>query len=215
MAYLYHLLSSNVARGGQIMVVIFFVSLVAWWLGLEKLLFLTRFSRARRRFLRSIRDITSGARSFTPTGVEPFDILLEQVSVYRNEPRNTCSPVLMFREFLIGAVPMLEKGFATMSSWISVAPLLGLLGTVAGMIETFRVITTYGLGNPNLTAEGISIALLTTQAGLTVAFPMVLLHNFLVGRSRAIKSKLLMDGEELVTSLGVRPDTPGKDAHGV
>lgn len=205
MAYLYHLLASNVAKGGIIMVIIFGVSLVAWYLGLEKLLFLRKFSRARKRYLRAVKMLNDGKTSYGSTGIEPFDVLLEQVRVYGDRPKSTCAVPLMFREFLIGAVPMLEKGFATMSAWISVAPLLGLLGTVAGMIETFRVITTYGLGNPNLTAEGISIALLTTQAGLTVAFPMVLFHNYLLGRSRTLKSQLLVDGEELVSRLDPKP----------
>ncbi|MBD3242060.1 MAG: hypothetical protein GF331_15830, partial [Chitinivibrionales bacterium] len=53
MEYAYHLLASNVAKGGVIMVVIFFVSLVAWYLGLEKFLFLRRFGRARKRFVES------------------------------------------------------------------------------------------------------------------------------------------------------------------
>ncbi len=204
MEYAYHLLASNVAKGGVIMVVIFFVSLVAWYLGLEKFLFLRRFGRARRRFVASVGAIVAGEETYRKTGMEAFDMLLDELAVYCREPKQTCSPTLMFREFLIATVPMLERGFSTMSAWISVAPLLGLLGTVAGMIQTFRVITTFGLGNPNLTAEGISVALLTTQAGLTVAFPMVLFHNFLVNRSRHIKSRLLMDGEDLVNRVKSR-----------
>lgn len=204
MEYAYHLLASNVAKGGVIMVVIFFVSLVAWYLGLEKLLYLRKFRRARKRFVDSMAAIVEGEATYGKTGVEPFDVLLDELSTYCREPKQTCSPTLMFREFLIATVPMLERGFSTMSAWISVAPLLGLLGTVAGMIQTFKVITTFGLGNPNLTAEGISVALLTTQAGLTVAFPMVLFHNLLLNQSRGIKGRLLKDGEELVNRIKAR-----------
>lgn len=58
-----------------------------------------------------------------------------------------------------------------------VAPLLGLLGTVTGMVETFEVITVYGNQNPVLMADGISEALITTQSGLVIAFPLLLLNH--------------------------------------
>ncbi|MBD3315082.1 MAG: hypothetical protein GF344_04790, partial [Chitinivibrionales bacterium] len=70
-----------------------------------------------------------------------------------------------------------------------------------GMIETFRVITAFGLGNPNLTADGIRVALITTQAGLTVAFPLMIFHNYLVNRSRGIVNKLILDGETLIKRI--------------
>ncbi|MHC4777797.1 MAG: MotA/TolQ/ExbB proton channel family protein [Planctomycetota bacterium] len=65
----------------------------------------------------------------------------------------------------------------------SVAPLLGLLGTVTGMIETFDAITLFGTGNPRSLAEGISEALITTQAGLIVALPTLLAYNVLSRRT--------------------------------
>jgi len=58
-----------------------------------------------------------------------------------------------------------------------VAPLLGLLGTVTGMVQTFKVITIYGNQNPVLMADGISEALITTQSGLIIAFPILLLNQ--------------------------------------
>jgi biopolymer transport protein ExbB len=67
-----------------------------------------------------------------------------------------------------------------------VAPLLGLLGTVTGMIVTFQAITLFGTGDPKLMAGGISQALVTTVLGLMVAIPMVLLHTLVAGRSKKI-----------------------------
>jgi biopolymer transport protein ExbB len=61
----------------------------------------------------------------------------------------------------------------------SIAPMLGLLGTVTGMVHTFETIQQFGFGNPVLLADGISEALLTTQAGLLVAFPLMLAYNHL------------------------------------
>src|SRR5690606_40628921 len=67
-----------------------------------------------------------------------------------------------------------------------VAPLLGLLGTVVGMIQTFQAITLFGTGDPTVMASGISAALVTTMLGLTVAIPTVLLHTIVNGRARSI-----------------------------
>lgn len=74
----------------------------------------------------------------------------------------------------------LSKGLETMMVWISAAPLLGLLGTVVGMISTFDTITNYGNSNPVFLTEGISLALHTTQAGLLVSIPIMLFYNSLV-----------------------------------
>ena len=70
------------------------------------------------------------------------------------------------------------------------APLLGLLGTVMGMIELFDVITMHGTSDPKLLAGGISIALVTTEAGLIAAIPLQLIHTFLVNRADAVRSRM-------------------------
>jgi biopolymer transport protein ExbB len=71
-----------------------------------------------------------------------------------------------------------------------VAPLLGLLGTVTGMITTFDIITEFGTGDPKLLSGGISIALVTTELGLAVAIPMLLLGNILSGWAESIKDDM-------------------------
>ena len=68
----------------------------------------------------------------------------------------------------------LERRHEAIGALAGVAPLLGLLGTVLGMIETFQVISTFGTGNAQAMAEGISVALITTQTGLLVAIPGLL-----------------------------------------
>ncbi len=70
------------------------------------------------------------------------------------------------------------------------APLLGLLGTVNGMIVTFKVIATYGNSNPILMADGISEALLTTQAGLSIAFPLLFIHTLLKNKLYQLKRQV-------------------------
>lgn len=91
-------------------------------------------------------------------------------------------------ESILHETPYLERFESAIMVFAAVAPLLGLLGTVTGMISTFDVITEYGTGDPKLLSGGISEALVTTQLGLMVAIPALLLGNLLSGWSERIKS---------------------------
>ena len=75
----------------------------------------------------------------------------------------------------------LDRYLNTLGTIASISPLLGLLGTVIGMIKVFSVITTQGVGDPGVLAGGISQALITTAAGLTVAIPTLLFHRYFRG----------------------------------
>lgn len=76
----------------------------------------------------------------------------------------------------------LERYLGTLAMIISITPLLGLLGTVIGMIEVFAAIVAEGVGNPSVLAGGISKALITTAAGLSVAIPALVFHRYLSGK---------------------------------
>ena len=89
-------------------------------------------------------------------------------------------------DILAKATPPLEKNLSVIKLLAAVAPLLGLLGTVIGMIETFQAITLFGTGDPKLMAGGISQALVTPMLGLIAAVPLLFVHNILDSRSRAI-----------------------------
>ena len=82
------------------------------------------------------------------------------------------------------------SGALALAMLAGVAPLLGLLGTVTGMIETFDVIALFGTGNARAMAGGISVALVTTQSGLLVAIPGLLLAAALSRRSRRLEMRL-------------------------
>jgi biopolymer transport protein ExbB len=84
----------------------------------------------------------------------------------------------------------------------AVAPLLGLLGTVTGMIQTFDVITEFGTSDPKLLSGGISVALVTTQIGLIVAIPMLLLGNLLNGWAERIKDDMEKAALKVVNLYG-------------
>lgn len=94
---------------------------------------------------------------------------------------------------------VLNRGLPTVAVLAAVSPLLGLLGTVTGMIETFQSITLFGTGDPKLMSGGISQALITTQLGLAVAIPLVLFHSLLVGRANRLVERLGKYSSDLLT----------------
>lgn len=103
-----------------------------------------------------------------------------------NSDADTETLELKLDEAIIKEVPKLETWQGAIKVIAAVAPLLGLLGTVTGMIVTFQAITLFGTGDPKLMAGGISQALVTTVLGLTVAIPLVLLHSVVASRSKAL-----------------------------
>lgn len=93
---------------------------------------------------------------------------------------------LKLEEAILKEQPGIESMLTTLKIISMVAPLLGLLGTVTGMIVVFQAITVYGAGDPKAMAGGISGALVTTVLGLIVAIPTVLIHSFLNGKAQRI-----------------------------
>ena len=115
-----------------------------------------------------------------------------------NRGADTETIELKLSEAALKEMPGLTKGLLFIKVVSAVAPLMGLLGTVTGMIKTFQVITLYGAGDPKMMAGGISQALMTTVLGLVVAIPMVLLHTIVSGQSRKIVNILQSQSAGLV-----------------
>jgi len=101
------------------------------------------------------------------------------------------------QEAILRLLPRFERFIPTLGMLAAVAPLLGLLGTVSGMINTFHVITIFGTGDPKLMAGGISEALITTELGLAVAIPVMFIHHFFERRVELIVG----DMEEKATAF--------------
>jgi len=93
---------------------------------------------------------------------------------------------LKLEEAVLKERPGIESGLNMIKIISMVAPLMGLLGTVTGMIQTFQAITDFGAGDPKLMAGGISTALVTTVQGLVVAIPTVFMHTILSGKAKRI-----------------------------
>ena len=107
-------------------------------------------------------------------------------------------------DILAKASPPLDKNLSVIKLLAAVAPLLGLLGTVIGMIDTFQAITLFGTGDPKLMAGGISQALVTTMLGLIAAVPLLFVHNLLDSRSRAISQIYEEQAIGFVASLSMK-----------
>jgi biopolymer transport protein ExbB len=119
-----------------------------------------------------------------PSADNPLGRLL---AVHQNNPDMDFETLeLKLNEAVLKEIPQIQSGLTLLKMISTVAPLLGLLGTVSGMIVTFQAITIFGAGDPKAMANGISLALVTTVQGLCVAIPIVLLHAIVGGRANRI-----------------------------
>jgi biopolymer transport protein ExbB len=106
------------------------------------------------------------------------------------ENKDTETVALKLDDAILREIPRLESGLNLVKVIAAVAPLLGLLGTVIGMIITFQSITLFGTGDPQIMASGISTALMTTVIGLVSAIPLLLLHSFAAGAGKRVTQVL-------------------------
>ncbi|MEZ9575255.1 MotA/TolQ/ExbB proton channel family protein [Vibrio sp. 10N.261.55.F4] len=121
------------------------------------------------------------------------------LAMYNKEQNQTVEALeLRLLEAVVDEQTHLEKGLSMLKLLAALAPMLGLLGTVTGMIETFQVITQFGNGDPKVMAGGISMALVTTVLGLVAAMPLLLAHNILSTQAENIRNILEKQGIGLV-----------------
>jgi len=120
----------------------------------------------------------------TPNTNNPLGRIL---AVYHENPKDQIDSLeVKLQEAVLQEVPRLDRGLGTIKLLAAVAPLLGLLGTVVGMINTFQTITLVGSTDPKLMAGGISQALVTTVLGLTMTVPLLFSHSFVSSRVRLL-----------------------------
>jgi biopolymer transport protein ExbB len=112
---------------------------------------------------------------------------------------------IKLNEAILREAPKLDKGTGIIKLLATVAPLLGLLGTVTGMIGTFQAITLYGTGDPKLMAGGISQALITTVLGLIVAIPLLFGHSLVATRVKSLLTILTQQSLSLVAQTIEQP----------
>jgi biopolymer transport protein ExbB len=191
-------------RGGWLMYPIFLCSIAALGFFIERLIRLRRARVLPPLFLQKVNDFISRGKY----GDAVYLCQGDQSAIsrlYHAGLKNSGQPRAAIKEVVqeVGRreAAELEKHIPILGTLASVTPLLGLLGTVSGMIKTFNVIAYYGVGNPGTLAGGISEALLTTAAGLSVAIPTLLAYRFLAGKADGLIAELEEQSLLLVEAL--------------
>jgi biopolymer transport protein ExbB len=190
--------------GGWVMPLLVACSVVALSISIERYLALDRSKVAPPHLLATVwRDLKQGElnaqklaqlRSSSPLGA-----ILAAGIANRGQGRDVMKESIS--EAASHVVHDLEKYLNSLGTVAAITPLLGLLGTVVGMIDVFTQITTVGTGNANALAGGISEALLTTAAGLIVAIPALVMHRYYTGLIDTIVVDLEREAIKLVDAI--------------
>ncbi|RDV29245.1 MotA/TolQ/ExbB proton channel family protein [Alteromonas aestuariivivens] len=116
-------------------------------------------------------------------------------------------------EVILKDINEFKKGLPVLKVLAAIAPLMGLLGTVTGMIGTFQAITLFGTGDPKLMAGGISQALVTTVLGLVAAIPLLLSHSFLSSKAQGLTKILAEQAAGMISSQAEKMAAPREKQH--
>jgi biopolymer transport protein ExbB len=184
-------------------VVMFPLAIVAAWLAVlivERLFILLWERRHSLRFCEQVLELCSEgefeeAEELAGKRKGVVARILQVCLMHRTKPSAVLDDAI--QEAFMHELPRLERFLPSIRMLSAVAPMLGLLGTVTGIITTFDMITIVGGGKPRLLAGGISEALTTTATGLIIAIPGLLAHSFLSSRIE----RLIADAERLAASL--------------
>ncbi|WP_300460542.1 MotA/TolQ/ExbB proton channel family protein [Desulfobacula sp.] len=177
--------------GGTIMIPILTISFFMWLLILNRVLFF------RRLYIRNISrdmagELVKNNREPDQTFQGANSLLVREFLKARSHDPELDDFIL--DETVVRLISSMDPHLATIRILAGIAPLLGLLGTVTGMMDTFDVITIFGTGNAKAMAGGISIALITTQTGLMVSIPGLYMSGFLDRRARNLKYRIAATG---------------------
>lgn len=184
----------EIRSGGFLVWPILLAGIAAAVLVAERLYFLGRVRQNTDVLMNAVTDLVAAgdfegalAAADTQAGRPTANVIKAGLAV-ENEPREVIESSL--GEAILRETPRLERFLPALKVLAAVAPLLGLLGTVTGMINTFKVITVHGTGDPRLMAGGISEALITTELGLAVAIPIMLAAAFLGRKAQNIAADM-------------------------
>lgn len=157
---------------GYIITVVFFIGLL---IALERIIVLSAVGGKIRAQLKNLAN---------PSDNNPLGRILRVY--HENKTADAENLELKLDEAILRETPKVERGIGLIKLFSAVAPLLGLLGTVIGMIMTFQQITLYGTGDPKLMAGSISLALVTTAQGLIAAIPLLFVHSLVSSKAKSI-----------------------------
>lgn len=200
---------SIIVKGGYVMYPIVACSVIALAVFIERWYVLRHLRERVRKYLRVVRKTLSqedlkgllevSTRYQNPASRIILAGLRKYFSGRPREAREAMETVASFE------LPFFERRLSTLVVVANISPLLGLLGTVTGMIRTFTVIAAVGVGKPTEMAGGISEALLTTAAGLSVAIPTVVMHHYLARLSESIVGDIERASSEVLELIESAP----------
>ena len=167
-----------ISKGGYVIVAIMACSLIAATVIIERWLFYRaadQSARCFREFLQGPVTEAAGSCPVPAEGASLFEKMWDAAARIPAEGKESRQSAV--EDAVRAEIPRLESNLYILTTAATVAPLLGLLGTVLGMIKTFQAASMTGLGNPQMLAEGISEALYNTAGGLMVAIPCIMANN--------------------------------------
>lgn len=157
-----------IEQGGPIMYLLVLLNIIGWAIMLSKLYFLSIEIKSTENTSESLKN--------------------ELLSMTKSQEAS--SIIELTKQVIAGHLVKAEKGLNTIKIIATISPLLGLLGTVLGVLTAFHVMSQSGLNNPANFAQGISMALITTVGGMIVAIPHYVGHNYLLGMLDKLESSL-------------------------
>lgn len=192
-------------KGGPLMYPILLCSIMAMAIFFERLWTFFRVGQGRDELVREVEQLVMKGRIEEAIVVcQRSDTPLSRIllSALRAHGRSRDQIKTVVEETGSREAAPLERFLGLLGTMATISPLLGLLGTVLGMIRAFTVIATAGTGTPETLGGGISEALITTAAGLSVAIPTILLHKYLTSRLDHMVLKMEESSLHLVDLLG-------------
>jgi biopolymer transport protein ExbB len=141
----------------------------------------------------------------TPNTNNPLGRLLQIYHDNKSVDAETLE--LKLDEGILREIPKVDRGINLIKMFAAIAPLMGLLGTVIGMIMTFQTITLFGTGDPKIMAGNISLALVTTALGLICALPLILIHSIVAGKAKGVLQKLDEQSAGLIAAIAEKEPT--------
>jgi biopolymer transport protein ExbB len=204
-----------VRAGGPFMVPIILCSIIAAGILFERLWTLQRKRVLPQELIKRVNDLTA-QNQVTPKVIEALEknSPLGRVLAAALANKDRGRAIMMERVEDTGrhVVHELERFLNTLGTIASISPLLGLLGTVSGIINSFKAVMLGGMGDPRMLAGGISEALVTTAGGLAVAIPAFIAYRYLRGKVERIVIDMEKIAVKFADSLGATP--PGEDGGG-
>ena len=190
-----------IARGGIVMVPLLLCSLIAVVVSVERWLYLGHAHVDTSRLMGKIRAALERASPAEARGIceatpGPVARVLGATLAHFGMPKDDLREVA--REVALAETPVLDGHLPWLATIVTISPLLGLLGTISGLIKVFDVIAGGGIGNATALSGGIAEALITTFTGLCIAIPFMVVYNSLSGRVEALIHEIELRVTELL-----------------